>query len=697
MAKQKIAILGGGVGSLSTAYELTSRPGWEDRYEITVYQMGWRLGGKGASGRNGAANMHNRIEEHGLHIWMGFYENAFNTIRKVYSECSSLGLSENSTFASWDRAFSREDFTPIMENYKGQWKVWPIAWPDFPFQSPGDEALNQNAPPEVWDYVPKILNWMVERFDQTPRVPAVSAPAAGLLARIEQDAKTTAANAAATSLHAAQRFAQTLDRTDVVRHHILADLIHDFLNSFRPLAAVLEDDDHLRRLWIILETGLTVVCGLIEDDVILKGWRSIDGEDLIDWLTRHGCRHAQSPITVGLYDACFAYRDGHTLAAAAGTTLHGALRLSLTYKGAIMWHMNAGMGDTIFTPLYLLLRHRGVQFRFFHKVKNLAVENSVQTAGPGNVTAIELEVQATTRGEYDPLVQVGALKCWPSEPNWEQIVEAESIKKCVNPNLESWWTDWPGVAPLVLRRGVDFDIVVQGISIGAFPYICRELEANARWKNMVENLATVRTQGLQLWMRRTSEEMGWHQTNPEKPVLCAYIEPFDTWADMSHLIPVESWQPPDGMKSIAYFCNAAPNPANLPPFSDPTYPATQYDQVRDSARQFVAAGIAGLLPGFTANDLYDFGGDPLASQFFRVNIDPNEMYVLCVPGSAQYRLAPGDSGFGNLILAGDWTDNPINLGCVEGAVTSGMLAAQAICGKPEFIYGALGLRQAAIG
>ena len=28
------------------------QPGWQDRYEITVYQMGWRLGGKGASGRN---------------------------------------------------------------------------------------------------------------------------------------------------------------------------------------------------------------------------------------------------------------------------------------------------------------------------------------------------------------------------------------------------------------------------------------------------------------------------------------------------------------------------------------------------------------------------------------------------------------------------------------------------------------------
>ena len=44
--------------------------------------MGWRLGGKGASGRGPSG----RIEEHGLHIWMGFYENAFRLMRECYAE-----------------------------------------------------------------------------------------------------------------------------------------------------------------------------------------------------------------------------------------------------------------------------------------------------------------------------------------------------------------------------------------------------------------------------------------------------------------------------------------------------------------------------------------------------------------------------------------------------------------------------------
>ena len=45
--KTKIAILGGGLGAITTAFMLTDRPELRERFEVTVYQMGWRLGGKG--------------------------------------------------------------------------------------------------------------------------------------------------------------------------------------------------------------------------------------------------------------------------------------------------------------------------------------------------------------------------------------------------------------------------------------------------------------------------------------------------------------------------------------------------------------------------------------------------------------------------------------------------------------------------
>ena len=87
--KRRIAILGGGMAALTTAYELTNCAGWEQRFDITVYQTGWRLGGKGASGVNRAQN--DRIEEHGLHIFWGFYENAFRVMREVYGERRRYG------------------------------------------------------------------------------------------------------------------------------------------------------------------------------------------------------------------------------------------------------------------------------------------------------------------------------------------------------------------------------------------------------------------------------------------------------------------------------------------------------------------------------------------------------------------------------------------------------------------------------
>src|SRR6476619_6187310 len=77
----KVAIIGGGCASITTAFELT-RPRHRGRYQVTIYQVGWRLGGKGASGRGPAG----RIEEHGLHLWMGFYENAFRLMRECYAE-----------------------------------------------------------------------------------------------------------------------------------------------------------------------------------------------------------------------------------------------------------------------------------------------------------------------------------------------------------------------------------------------------------------------------------------------------------------------------------------------------------------------------------------------------------------------------------------------------------------------------------
>src|SRR5580700_4834128 len=125
--KTKIAILGGGIGAMTTAFALTDQPGWQDRYDITVYQMGWRLGGKCASGRN--AEFGQRIEEHGLHLWFGFYDNGFALMQKAYS---ALKRPASAPLATWQDAFKPQNYIVLTENIKGSFKFWPIEVPEKP-------------------------------------------------------------------------------------------------------------------------------------------------------------------------------------------------------------------------------------------------------------------------------------------------------------------------------------------------------------------------------------------------------------------------------------------------------------------------------------------------------------------------------------------------------------------------------------
>ena len=131
--KQKVAIVGGGCGGMAAALEL-SDPKHAGRYEVTVYQMGWRLGGKGASGRG----VHGRIEEHGLHLWLGFYDNAFRLLRSCYDELDRDP--ENCPISTFEQAFSTDPWVSVTENtFDDDWLLWTA---QFPEESglPGDPA-----------------------------------------------------------------------------------------------------------------------------------------------------------------------------------------------------------------------------------------------------------------------------------------------------------------------------------------------------------------------------------------------------------------------------------------------------------------------------------------------------------------------------------------------------------------------------
>ena len=128
-SKKKIAILGGGIASLSAAFELSDYPQWQDRYEITVYQTGWRLGGKTATGRG----VCNRIEEHGIHILQGWYETTFRLLRSVYEERKRQQLASNSPLQDLFKDGLIANNTTLLTEFipeLGKWVNWPLIFPE---------------------------------------------------------------------------------------------------------------------------------------------------------------------------------------------------------------------------------------------------------------------------------------------------------------------------------------------------------------------------------------------------------------------------------------------------------------------------------------------------------------------------------------------------------------------------------------
>jgi hypothetical protein len=89
----------------------------------------------------------------------------------------------------------------------------------------------------------------------------------------------------------------------------------------------------------MFDTGTTMLAGILEDDLVDEGFDKVNGEDLREWLHRHGANDLtleQGPFVRALYDMAFGYLDGDVSKPnmAAGTALHDILRIFFTYRGA---------------------------------------------------------------------------------------------------------------------------------------------------------------------------------------------------------------------------------------------------------------------------------------------------------------------------------------------------------------------------
>ena len=375
---------------------------------------------------------------------------------------------------------------------------------------------------------------------------------------------------------------------------------------------------------------------------------------------------------------------------AAGVALENAARLFFTYKGAMFWKMQAGMGDVVFAPLYQVLRRRGVRFRFFHRVTGLRLAADRRSIGAIDM-ARQVELVDPGRrvraagGRAGPAVLAGraALGAGGGMP----IASAAA-------NLESFWAPSPDAAALTLTAGQDFDRVIFGISLGAVPHLCRELiDASDRWRAMVEHVGTVPTQAFQVWLSATTHELGWPWPLSN---MSSFVEPFDTYADMSHLLDREAVAGGRGGGERRVFLQCAAGAASAGRRARSGLSRRRRGDGEGQRHRVPSPlGAPPLARVAWTRPPASFAGSLLAGRRRRPRRGALRLAVLArqrrpvrslralVPGTGRHRIKPGETGFDNLVIAGDWTDCGLNAGCVEAAVMSGRLAAHAVTGTPR--------------
>lgn len=664
VAPRKVAIIGGGQSGLTAALQLSDPANpMSELLDITVHQLGWRLGGKGATGRPGPDRpwFHDRIQEHGLHNWFGFYDNAFRQMRRVYEH---LGREKGQPLATFDEAFEGANEAAFVEHLvtpdgKDHDLVWAIhnITND---QQPGKGGLALSP----WTYIAMALE-LAKRMLAGSDISDVGAGHPDL-ARSHEILAATAAQrgvsldglsmrsvgdllGTARTLvdHASMSWGPAVDHPAVTLFDDVKELVDAALEGVqvpgwihaieeaggRALCWVLSmamdvlwdavkdrvntlEGTEERRLWIMANLGYAGITGAIKDGVVDHGFDVLNDRDYRAWMASHvhddGGLAIASPIVEAAYTGMFAYPEGDTSMgpggrwprlenAEAGVVLRGMVRAAFTYKGSFAYRFVAGTADTCYAPAYEVLRKRGVKVEFFHRVRNLALKD-------GLVESIDVGIQAVPKSEYDPLRPVKGLPTWPDEPLWDQLVNGAELQ-AIDADLESPAEDARALeGTQLLQRGVHFDDVIIAVPISALPDLAPELiAASSAWQASVEAVKTVRTQALQAWLTVTPAEVGFPKLRP--PIVTWIYDdmsPLNVWGDYPELLPQENWPADDAPKGLAYFCSTMPDAQGQRPGAPFPSQREADSFARQNAVELLTKGIATVMPGAAPDGVFDW-------------------------------------------------------------------------------------------
>ena len=386
------------MAGLAAAWRL-SDPQNADRIEsVTLYQRGFRLGGKGASSRG----VHGRIEEHGLHVWLGYYDNAFRLVRDVYEELDRATTDPACPIRTWRDAFAPAPAIGLMTaGDDGDIEPW-VAWFAENDRVPGDLDARGVGPLELLQRALGLALEYVRSLDRgasapgrlvlsgSPRPPSGGGPSAATLARRGLDA---ALALALQALAAVDGFGTALPR----QHPVVDGALGVLTRVSEALEQLIEVDPDRRRVAELVDLVVTTVRGILADGLLVRaeGFAAVNDEEYREWLLRHGLRRTtlRSPLVTGIYDLVFGYTDGDPARSnfAAGTALYLGTKMFFDYKGALFWKMQAGMGDVVMAEPKALIGFAGPR----------VIENTVREKLPEGFQRSEFLVQ---KGAIDMIV-----------------------------------------------------------------------------------------------------------------------------------------------------------------------------------------------------------------------------------------------------------------------------------------------------
>ena len=269
------------MGALTTAFEL-SEGDWTNRFErITVYQRGWRLGGKGASSRG----PHGRIEEHGLHVLLGYYDHTFDVMRRCYEALDRERSDPSCPIRAWDDAVAPSNVVGVVDQHDGTWEPWVATFSRLTGRPGGDGARPTESPPSPWptSWSGRSACWSTSsprsRFAEPPQGGAIGVQhlahppdrsrhlSRGLDGRRRAGRRPARSHPSAQLGRTGRRAGPIRGRASVISPRALPPLIEPVRRSLR---GALRSNAATRRSYELVELVTTNLVGIMADGLLTR-------------------------------------------------------------------------------------------------------------------------------------------------------------------------------------------------------------------------------------------------------------------------------------------------------------------------------------------------------------------------------------------------------------------------------------------